>query len=758
MPRLNFSVDSALLSELGEKLVESVHVALLELVKNAYDADATCATVAMIPLKVGYEIHVTDNGVGMTLEQVKNYWMRIATTNKAQENISPLYGRKKAGSKGIGRFSCRRLGTMLELKTTAKLEDGRFETTALSINWEDYQPGTDVTAIACEGRTTHDSEGKSGTELVIRGGRADEWTLRGWRVLKRRLILLVSNRGRRRKGYQPDPGFNASLKAPDFEESAVVDQREQLMEAGWGRLTLRVDAAGKAEWTLNAKRLGQKKMTLPDCHPELAGVTSDIAILPDRREQFRNPQAVSITDLRATLEEWGGICIRVNGLRVPPYGEGSNDWLNIDRDRGIRKGGSEFSPVRQLAEKLRGVTGGRELLNMLSAKSYVGEINIENPTNLFEMKASREGFVGEGGIDLLRRVIRHGIDWSTVYRDYYLRLEEQHEAKQAREAFEEVIEQLAPGGEVVEHAVRYLQREVKELVSHLPASERRQVGQNTTKAIEAVLTNDRQRRDELRHLRLVASTSSLLLIFSHEVRSLLSVLDEYEMRLSSLLPSLDEKPAKQVQKLRESFQFTKNRFNDLLGMTSLLAVDSREARAERLALRSRAEKAAACFRLISRNYDIDINLARVPTSVRVGPMLEAELYSILLNVFSNAIKSVIAAGQAKRIALVAELADGQVRINVLDTGMGVTCSPQTSPFKMRVLRVNWGFQTGGRSHAEEQVFRGADHRGAEGVGGRGGDGRSVPSAGDQRADVLPVEGEVRRPGGDRREASADVGG
>ncbi len=50
MPELHFTVDSALLSELGEKLVETVHIALLELVKNAYDADATCAIVAMITI------------------------------------------------------------------------------------------------------------------------------------------------------------------------------------------------------------------------------------------------------------------------------------------------------------------------------------------------------------------------------------------------------------------------------------------------------------------------------------------------------------------------------------------------------------------------------------------------------------------------------------------------------------------------------------------------------------------------------------
>src|SRR3982751_194858 len=84
--KLKFTVDSALLSELGEKLVETAHIALVELVKNAYDADATQTIVKIIPnsslephvtqngsgvVKImgktaGPEIHVIDNGSGMT--------------------------------------------------------------------------------------------------------------------------------------------------------------------------------------------------------------------------------------------------------------------------------------------------------------------------------------------------------------------------------------------------------------------------------------------------------------------------------------------------------------------------------------------------------------------------------------------------------------------------------------------------------------------------------------------------------------------
>src|SRR2546428_829863 len=112
----SFTVDSALLGELGEKLVSTVHVALAELVKNGYDADAKLITVQILPVDgKAPRVIITDDGTGMTLEQVRQYWMKIGTVNKVADPQTLLYGRLKTGSKGIGRFACRRLGLKLRL-------------------------------------------------------------------------------------------------------------------------------------------------------------------------------------------------------------------------------------------------------------------------------------------------------------------------------------------------------------------------------------------------------------------------------------------------------------------------------------------------------------------------------------------------------------------------------------------------------------------------------------------------------------------
>ncbi len=89
---LKFTVDSALLQELGEKLVETVHLALSELVKNAYDADATKVEVIFEIKEDGNtRLKIVDDGIGMNFEAVQNFWMRIATTNKYTNSTSSFY-------------------------------------------------------------------------------------------------------------------------------------------------------------------------------------------------------------------------------------------------------------------------------------------------------------------------------------------------------------------------------------------------------------------------------------------------------------------------------------------------------------------------------------------------------------------------------------------------------------------------------------------------------------------------------------------
>src|SRR6185312_11552025 len=111
--------------------------------KNAYDADSSKVTVSILPESDGApRVIVEDDGHGMTVDDVRRFWMKIGTTGKVAEPVSPRYGRLKTGSKGIGRFSCRRLGLNLRLTTTARVQPPKtrqpsYQTTRIEFNWND---------------------------------------------------------------------------------------------------------------------------------------------------------------------------------------------------------------------------------------------------------------------------------------------------------------------------------------------------------------------------------------------------------------------------------------------------------------------------------------------------------------------------------------------------------------------------------------------------------------------------------------------
>ena len=130
MPTLPFTIDAELLRELGERLVGKPHVALAELVKNSYDADATEVTIKFSPNEDSIEI--VDNGHGMTFDEFKNFWMRIGTTHKREKQSKKL-GRLMTGSKGVGRLAVQFLANKLTILTIPA--DKNHKWLKAQINW-----------------------------------------------------------------------------------------------------------------------------------------------------------------------------------------------------------------------------------------------------------------------------------------------------------------------------------------------------------------------------------------------------------------------------------------------------------------------------------------------------------------------------------------------------------------------------------------------------------------------------------------------
>lgn len=185
---MNLTASARLIMQLGEQLIEDELVALLELIKNAYDADANNVDVvidtnAVTPYGIG-RIEIKDDGNGMIPSIVRNSFLRLSTSFKEEEKSSFYYHRRVLGKKGIGRLSFQRLGNYISVETVPNIE--RFETTELlndedkafineynkihiDIDWSDFPIDMDFSDIMATVKYEKDVVASCGTKIVIQG-------------------------------------------------------------------------------------------------------------------------------------------------------------------------------------------------------------------------------------------------------------------------------------------------------------------------------------------------------------------------------------------------------------------------------------------------------------------------------------------------------------------------------------------------------------------------------------------------------------
>ncbi|WP_164015168.1 sensor histidine kinase [Pyxidicoccus trucidator] len=163
-----FRPRARIIRTLGRELIANEVVALQELIKNAYDADARSVKITFVaPLTPGVgEIIVEDDGNGMTLDTLQNSWMEPATTYKVVNQKSRL-NRRVTGEKGIGRFASARIGRKLEL-TSVSRESGRM--VEANFNWGAFDNDDRfLDEIRCDWEErSAPANSKSGTRLLLR--------------------------------------------------------------------------------------------------------------------------------------------------------------------------------------------------------------------------------------------------------------------------------------------------------------------------------------------------------------------------------------------------------------------------------------------------------------------------------------------------------------------------------------------------------------------------------------------------------------
>lgn len=678
---LKFSVDSQLIGELGEQLVTRNHVALAELVKNAYDADASRISIEFCDYKefdsdeIYPSIVLQDNGHGMRFSEVDEYWMRIATSNKTREPLSPLYGRPKSGNKGIGRFSCQRLANKLVLSTVAKVGE-TYERTNVVFDWSDFVAGTTLTAIPCKYDTEAVSSDVHGTTLELIGLK-DAWLQRDFNTLKRSISWLTMAQEMRRKGFESDPGFDIELRAEQFYQGEGL-VLEQLVDSGWGRLQGNVLSDGRASLKLEGNYLSSTKnwVSEPKFH-SLAGISCDISLFTSGEAYplVRNKQILTKAVL-ANLRQEAGVRVYYEAFRVFPMGERGDDWLGLDRDAAARRGSFSHSGLSKIASRL-GLDIRTPLLRPRN-ENLLGKVLINGKAGRsLQIKMNREGFVETDSLKQLVQFVRLAIEWMTIYYAQARNRYERQKADAAQRTFVKDLKARNNGkpdtknqstSTVVVSALTYLADRAADAVRTEPTQE---FDKHAVKRAEQVVeTRIRELNSEISVLRTLASTAPLLFTFAHEVNSLIGRLSNNALRIEAMAKYLPTKEKSEASAIAKSLRETSTNFIQMSELFGIVT-SARQSKSRRLYVHKLLERvvAASQFSIVEAGIEVEVKCS---TELKSPLMFEAELISIIVNLLSNAIKSCLAAQPSNaNIQISAQNIRNFFVLEVRDQGVGL---------------------------------------------------------------------------------------
>ena len=179
---LDLSISTRIIAQLGEQLISDEIVALMELIKNAYDADATKVEIRIdtkIQTKHGIgKIEIKDNGNGMTPHILQKSFLRISTSFKEEFKTSPYFKRLVLGKKGLGRLSFNRLGSFINVYTTPRLERidenligniGDYNQFKIFVDWDKLYVDKDFNEIKAELFKSFSENPVYGTKIEIFG-------------------------------------------------------------------------------------------------------------------------------------------------------------------------------------------------------------------------------------------------------------------------------------------------------------------------------------------------------------------------------------------------------------------------------------------------------------------------------------------------------------------------------------------------------------------------------------------------------------
>lgn len=372
---------SNILNLLGDELIGSDILAIFELVKNSYDADAEEVVISFIDLNTpNQRIVIEDDGCGMTSDIIHNVWLTIGTNYKKREaKISKKYQRFSLGNKGVGRLAVHRLADSLLLET--KTEDD-INGVSLEINWKKLVSSGDyIDDLFVEVLDGIDKPFRKGhgTRITLTGLKNKQWTKLQLRDLVRKIESF-------KNPLQPIKNFDVIIQCDEDKKQWIEDIKtgsEILLDSLYSfRFSLQPDTddVGKEkspfarfEWDYSFRPHSFRDMTdnfktsgnelyLP-INPKVFGNETnkekyhlrnedldDIGVITGQFYVFNQSKKLLDTiygvgrsgAIKEYIKENCGIKVYRDNIRVYNYGEPSDDWLGLELAK-VQRIGDHFS-------------------------------------------------------------------------------------------------------------------------------------------------------------------------------------------------------------------------------------------------------------------------------------------------------------------------------------------------------------------------------------------------------------------------------
>jgi len=657
-----FSVDAHHINRLGLELVAKQETALSELIKNAYDADATRVEIRFENYKrPGGNLTISDDGSGMSEEIIKRTWMRISTTDKSDSPVSPVLSRRRAGKKGIGRFAVQRLGSRLILETRVS---GEAIGTRVKFNWdEDFAPGVDLRSIWNAVERFPKDLLEHGTTLRILGVR-DGWNATTFERVWRSVFFLqppFEVSAASGLGGETDPGFKVEILGLDQDEQAkdVLSMESLFLAHSTALISGEIHDDGTASVTVSSRFL-EKPETIA-----LQGDFSGVGPTHLNANYFiYQSQAMPGTLVKKASEmglRYGGIRVYRNGFRVLPYGEPNDDWLKLAFD-----------------------TARRSLLLPSNNYNFFGEVSVSSERNpSLEETSSREGLIENAAYDSLKSFVRTALV-TAVNRVGAARNRKitatQKDFIPERKPSEMIGESIAKLS-VVHKADIAADRQAHEHFVETTVGSLR-------KAQEAAVQYEHASEEaSVRHieyenmLRIVSSLGLSIAMFGHEIKASVNGVTGSLTLLQRAIAKLSEPISSQLRSNLESLQRAVSRMFDVGGYIETITSSSGSRTLTNVSMDGRVLSFFSQFESYFHSRNINCKIDIIPGSYRTLPMHASEIDAVLFNLMTNSVKAIQARKPSTAKMRVAVDKEGDfIRLSVEDNGVGISAADRQRIF------------------------------------------------------------------------------